>query len=183
MSVNKRITVAVLVIAVFVVGFFLGDYVGNSEPNYLERYDEMVEAVESTEKILTKLYLSGCTDNEDGVNCEVLFDNDYRTTDNWTAVVDKCEDSVVEVTLEGMKYVEFVVIEKFLKSTSSNVEKFAVETSTSKKIFKLNNDGQNWIDINEEVFLLTFSIESLYESSQLSEDCGISEIIIFGRDS
>tara|TARA_B100001093_G_C25913048_1_gene629403 strand:- start:156 stop:293 length:138 start_codon:yes stop_codon:yes gene_type:complete len=28
-----------------------------------------------------------------------------------------------------------------------------------------------------------FSIESLYESSQLSEDCGISEITIFGRDS
>lgn len=183
MSINKKITATVLVIVVFVIGFLLGDYVDNSEPDYLESYDEMVEAVESTETVLTKLYPSGCTDNEDAVNCEVLFDNDYRTTDNWTVVGEKCEDSVVEVTLEGIHYVEFVVIDKFLKSTSSNVEKFAVETTTSKKIFNLNNEGQNWIDINEEVFLLKFSIESLYESSQLSDDCGISEITIFGRDS
>ena len=161
---------------VLVVVFIVGAYVG-SNTNLFNNQEELDDLYEGTEDILKLINPSNCEDENEGANCEALFDEAPTT---WEASSGSCINSTIKVYFDEPKMIEFITIDESLNNTSSNVKEIQIGT----RVFELTGDDSftEWIDLLEKVESLEFTILSLYEDPATSTDCGIEEITFYGRD-
>ena len=175
---SKNYKSILLLLVVFTLGLYIGSNsnIFNSEPELQDLFED---------NPLSTIYPSECTDDVDGAICNAVIGTRF-SGENTTWMVDNgnCINSSIEVTFAEMKFIEFLTIEETVDATSDNVKEIQFEGTFGKLVVELSmtDDVMEWIDLNEGINTLKITINSIYESTPSSNDCGIENITFYGRD-
>ena len=196
----KSHKIKIINVAFLIGGIFIGSFGYDAYWEYkftsLENEEYTFIDSEENEYMLRRIEPSDCDSSSHFIDqankiysCNNLFDNYYE---GWkSAGENSCQGESITFYFDKTYYIEFIVIANFIDTSEFNsMDKindfrltfpYGENESVEETHYLVNDNFEQWKDINKVVDEMTIEIISYYDTPG-TNICGLQEITFFGKD-
>ena len=196
----KSHQVKIINVAFLIGGIFIGSFGYDAYWEYkftsLENEEYTFIDSEENEYMLRRIEPSDCDSSSHFIDqankiysCNNLFDTYY--SEGWKSGGNDCSNESITFYFDKTYYIEFMTVQNFIDTSEFNsmdkINDFSLSyrygenESVQETHYLVNDNFEQWKDINKVVDEITFEIISYYDTPG-TNICGLQEITFFGKD-
>jgi len=196
----KSHKIKIINVAFLIGGIFIGSIGYDAYWEYkftsLENEEYTFIDSEENEYILRRIEPSDCDSSSHFIDqankiysCNNLFDTYY--SEGWKSGGNDCSNESITFYFDKTYYIEFMTVQNFIDTSEFNsmnkINDFSLSfpygenESVQETHYLVNDNFEQWKDINKVVDEITFEIISYYDTPG-TNICGLQEITFFGKD-
>ncbi len=196
----KSHQVKIINVAFLIGGIFIGSFGYDAYWEYkftsLENEEYTFIDSEENEYMLRRIEPSDCDSSSNFIDqankiysCNNLFDTYY--SEGWKSGGNDCSNESITFYFDKTYYIEFMTVQNFIDTSEFNsmdkINDFSLSfpygenESVQETHYLVNDNFEQWKDINKVVDEITFEIISYYDTPG-TNICGLQEITFFGKD-
>tara|TARA_B100000902_G_scaffold272142_1_gene258082 strand:- start:204 stop:836 length:633 start_codon:yes stop_codon:yes gene_type:complete len=196
----KSHQVKIINVAFLIGGIFIGSFGYDAYWEYkftsLENEEYTFIDSEENEYMLRRIEPSDCDSSSHFIDqankiysCNNLFDTYY--SEGWKSGGNDCSNESITFYFDKTYYIEFMTVQNFIDTSEFNsMDKindfrlsfpYGQNESVQETHYLVNDNFEQWKDINKVVDEITFEIISYYDTPG-TNICGLQEITFYGKD-
>ena len=196
----KSHQVKIINVAFLIGGIFIGSFGYDAYWEYkftsLENEEYTFIDSEENEYMLRRIEPSDCDSSSHFIDqankiysCNNLFDTYY--SEGWKSGGNDCSNESITFYFDKTYYIEFMTVQNFIDTSEFNsmdkINDFSLSfpygenESVQETHYLVNDNFEQWKDINKVVDEITFEIISYYDTPG-TNICGLQEITFYGKD-
>ena len=196
----KSHKIKIINVAFLIGGIFIGSFGYDAYWEYkftsLENEEYTFIDSEENEYMLRRIEPSDCDSSSHFIDqtnkiysCSNLFDTYY--SEGWKSGGNDCSNESITFYFDKTYYIEFMTVQNFIDTSEFNsmdkINDFSLSfpygenESVQETHYLVNDNFEQWKDINKVVDEITFEIISYYDTPG-TNICGLQEITFFGKD-
>ena len=196
----KSHKIKIINVAFLIGGIFIGSFGYDAYWEYkftsLENEEYTFIDSEENEYMLRRIEPSDCDSSSHFIDqankiysCNNLFDTYY--SEGWKSGGNDCLNESITFYFDKTYYIEFMTVQNFIDTSEFNsmdkINDFSLSyrygenESVQETHYLVNDNFEQWKDINKVVDEITFEIISYYDTPG-TNICGLQEITFFGKD-
>ena len=196
----KSHQVKIINVAFLIGGIFIGSFGYDAYWEYkftsLENEEYTFIDSEENEYMLRRIEPSDCDSSSHFIDqankiysCNNLFDTYY--SEGWKSGGNDCSNESITFYFDKTYYIEFMTVQNFIDTSEFNsMDKindfrlsfqYGENESVQETHYLVNDNFEQWKDINKVVDEITFEIISYYDTPG-TNICGLQEITFYGKD-
>ena len=196
----KSHQVKIINVAFLIGGIFIGSFGYDAYWEYkftsLENEEYTFIDSEENEYMLRRIEPSDCDSSSHFIDqankiysCNNLFDTYY--SEGWKSGGNDCSNESITFYFDKTYYIEFMTVQNFIDTSEFNsmdkINDFSLSfpygenESVEETHYLVNDNFEQWKDINKVVDEITFEIISYYDTPG-TNICGLQEITFYGKD-
>ena len=196
----KSHQVKIINVAFLIGGIFIGSFGYDAYWEYkftsLENEEYTFIDSEENEYMLRRIEPSDCDSSSHFIDqankiysCNNLFDTYY--SEGWKSGGNDCSNESITFYFDKTYYIEFMTVQNFIDTSEFNsmdkINDFSLSfpygenESVQETHYLVNDNFEQWKDINKVVDEITFEIISYYDTPG-TNICGLQAITFYGKD-
>ena len=193
---SKIINIAFLIGGIYIGSFAYDDYWEYKLSSIEEEEEYTFIDEEKNEYMLRRLEPLDCDSSSHFIDqankiysCNNLYDTNY--TEGWKSGGNDCSNESITFYFDKTYYIEFMTVSNFIDTSEFNsMDKindfrltfpYGENESVEETHYLVNDNWEQWFDINKVVDEMTIEIISYYDTPG-TNICGLQEITFFGKD-